>query len=192
MEKLTIENERDGRSFSITDNDAFNFFINDLDKNVESWGKISRWIFHSNVDAWELTREDDRREFDQGGVSGYEIHVPNDFVSGLTDITDELSLLNEEEAEFTRRMDGQRVLSYLGVLLNREDYSDAQLAAIEGMDYVAQTKSALIDGAFDFALYFASQVVADANLTQVIIDKVLTRIGEVRERYPDIYSVSGV
>lgn len=192
MKKMTIENQRTGRPFDIIGEDPFAEYLSRKSEDAKVWGYESRWIFFTDADSWEQSREDDRREFLDSGVSGYEIHVPHDFVSGIEDITEAVSLELEEIAEYNRRVDGQKTLAYLGVLINRENYDDAQLASIEAMDYVAEAKSALIDGAFDYALYYVAQITPDVNLTETIINKVVTRINEIRAKYPDIYSVSGV
>jgi hypothetical protein len=53
-----------------------------------SYGKSERWIVHSEADAWELTREIERRT--SNGV--VEIHVPNDYEITIIDVTTEHNL----------------------------------------------------------------------------------------------------
>jgi hypothetical protein len=188
MEKLLITNNRTSVKFEIQSDDALSFFNSNYDDTKHIWGESARWLPLTEADEWELTQEDNRRVVEVGGIEVTEIHVPNDYTfTGPTDITDELSLAQDEESEFSRRIDGQRILSYLGVLINRAGYTSAQLVSIEAMPYVAETKSALIDGAFDYALYFITQVTPDLNLTQVLIDAVVARIAAVMAKYPDIY-----
>ena len=62
MEKLQITNIRTSKNYKLEMEDTSTFFNDNLDNNEEEWGKPERWMWLDNADAWELTREDDRRE----------------------------------------------------------------------------------------------------------------------------------
>lgn len=163
MEKLLITNERNSRTFLITDStDVQALFDSQLSINEESWGKAARWIDLADADSWEISRQDDTQTVN--GVD--QIHVPNDYSTILTDITAEYDQEIKMKKMQAKKDYAALTLNYINTIIDTWDVSD-KLTLLSRSD-VQTVLTFLNYGSIEQSKTLCENLTEDALLTSQI------------------------
>jgi len=187
MKKITIKNiqfNNEGSLLSNDENETSNWIYDISIK--ESFGKSARWLWLDQATAFELSREDDRREIEvQPEIPEYidednifhdatpavyrtEIHVPDDFTITITDITTQYNYEQKKQA-----LDKKNDAAY-DVFLHMDTMFDAlpveSIIAILARADIQQIIFYLRTlGSLEYTKAMVDALPTDANITQEMV-----------------------
>jgi hypothetical protein len=180
-------------------------------KNQGDYGKEARWIRLDQATEWEKTREDDRREvLDQEAIPEYleeekdengnptgntilvpsqpakyhtEIHVPDDFIFTITDVTAEYEAKIELQKEIKKREAGSVILAFINTVNNSKNYTSQQYIQMLNDSTVSFIKVMLESGALgsarDTLLLYQPNEIIDQNYIDKVVSFINMKIGEL-------------
>lgn len=204
MKRMILINQKTVQDFIIESLNPEIDFENRYEDNKTVWGFKERWISLDHATEFEKSREDDRREIliqaeipswieeeldSEGKKTGgtivhhaipavfkTEIHVPDDFIVTVTDITVQYEQEQKLQLEIKKRAAGSKTLAFINTVNNSKGYTSEQYLAMYQNQTVQFIKMMLENGALGSAKDTLFAYVADDLIDQDYKDRVIAFI----------------